>query len=96
MIDKKTIDELSNLARIEIPDEDKDGLTKDLGSILDYVSKLKEVSTEELLSDKEHINVFREDTGPHESGIYTEDILEEAPMTKDGYFVVKQVIREKK
>lgn len=96
MIDKKTIDELSNLARIEIPEEEKDGLTKDIGSILDYVSKLKEVSTEELSADKEHINVFREDAEPHESGIYTEDILEEAPLSKDGYFVVKQVIREKK
>ena len=69
---------------------------KDMGSILQYVSELKNAPTKEILPAKEHINVMREDENPHNSGEFTEKILGEAPKSKDGYFVVKQIMEEKK
>jgi aspartyl-tRNA(Asn)/glutamyl-tRNA(Gln) amidotransferase subunit C len=96
MIDKETLENLSRLVRIDIAEEEKDKLMKDMGSILQYVSELKNAPAKENLVSKEHINVTREDIEPHESGKFTQKILENAPQSKDGYFVVKQIMEEKK
>lgn len=96
MIDAETIKKLAELARIELSPEESAKIQKDVGSILDYVSELKNAPVGDVVNDKEHINIFREDTGPHEPGEYTEKILAEAPKQDDNYFVVKQIMEEKK
>ena len=96
MIDAGTIKRLAELARIELSPEESAKIQKDVGSILDYVSELKNAPIGDVVNDKEHINIFREDTNPHESGDYTDKILAEAPKQDDGYFVVKQIMEEKK
>lgn len=96
MINKETLENLSNLTRIEIADEDKEKLIKDMGSILQYVSDLKNAPVKEISASKEHINIMREDDNADESGKFTEKLLNEAPKSKDGYFVVKQIMEEKK
>lgn len=96
MIDENTIDNLSRLARIEIEPGEKEKLMQDMESVLQYVSELKNAPTEESSQAKEHINIFREDSDAHESGLFTEKILENAPKNKDGYFLVKQIMEEKK
>lgn len=35
---------------------------------------------------------MREDAEPHETGIYTKELLNEAPSVKDGYIEVKKII----
>ncbi|HBM45410.1 MAG: Aspartyl/glutamyl-tRNA(Asn/Gln) amidotransferase subunit C [Candidatus Nomurabacteria bacterium GW2011_GWF2_35_66] len=96
MIDSGTIKKLAELARIELTPKESEKIQKDLGSVLDYVSELKDAPIGDVVSSDEHINIFRDDIEPHESGKYTEKILAEAPKQKDGYFVVKQIMEEKK
>lgn len=93
MIEKKDIENLAKLSRIELSDKEASSLTKDIENILGYVDQLKEVSVD--LKDKkvgENRNVLREDENPHESEEFTRDILKEAPNTEDGYIKVKNIL----
>ncbi len=93
MISKEDVDKLAVLARIEIPDAEKEKLQKDLEAILGYVSELSEAVGENAIREKDElINVMRTDELNHEPGVFTEAILANAPQTKDGYVAVKQII----
>ena len=93
MIEKKDIERLAKLSRIELSESDTKGLTKDIESILGYVDQLKEVKANLGKSEAgENRNVLREDGDPHESGIYTEAILKEAPNTEDNFIKVKNIL----
>lgn len=93
MINKDDIEHLAKLSRIELSESDKEGLTKDIESILGYVDQLKEVKAD--LTEKkagENRNVLREDENPHESGIHTEAILKEAPSIEGDFIKVKNIL----
>lgn len=93
MIDKADIQKLARLARITISDEEIKNLQDDLKTILKYVSEIKSVSSKDVkLSIGTHYNIMREDKEPHESGIFTEDLLREAPQTERGYIKVKKIL----
>ncbi len=96
MIDKATVDKLAALSRIEISDEEKTAMVKDLEAVLGYVSELSKVSdvSDEMVLE-ENRNIFREDENAQPAGLYTERILAEAPRADNGYILVKQVIGEK-
>lgn len=96
MINRDTIIKLANLSRIEISEDEIVKIEKDLGAILEYVSELKSAPERENVAEGTHINILREDAEPHIAGLYTDDILNLAPKTKDGYVVVKQVMGGKK
>ncbi len=95
MISKKDIRALSELARIDIKKEEEQRLTKDIESILDFVSQIQEVQTN-VKGDKEKLgvikNTMREDGNPHRSGKYTEEILDEAPHKHKGFVKVKKIL----
>ena len=93
MIEKKDVEKLANLSRIDISEEEKEVFIKDLDAILDYVSEVQEVVTDDIKPEAWQLrNVMREDENPHKSGKFTEDILKEAPNTKDGYIKVKKIL----
>lgn len=48
-IDKKTIEYLAGLSRIEIEEGEKDGLVEDIKEILNYFDQLKEIDTENIM-----------------------------------------------
>lgn len=93
-MNKDEIKHLAELSRLELSENELEMYAKDIPEILGYVDKLKEVST----SDSERVesasvrNVFREDDSEQESGIHTENILNEAPDTKDGFVKVKKIL----
>lgn len=95
-ISDKDIEKLGDLARIKLSETEKKGLKADIGSILDYVSEIQEVSSDRqrdiTSNEDELINVMREDGEPHESGLYTEKILEEAPQREGDYIKVKKIL----
>lgn len=95
-ISDKDIEKLGNLARIKLSDEEKKGLKIDIESILGYVSEIQEVSSDldrDMSFDKgQLINVMREDEEPHESGLYTEKILNEVPQREGDYVKVKKIL----
>ncbi len=91
-ISKEEVKKLAELSRISIEDKEVDLLSKDMESILGFVSKLKEVKTED--TEKKDI-IFgkpREDENPHKSGLYTEDLIRQAPDKEKGYVKVKKVL----
>ena len=60
----KDIEHLKNLARVEFGEKETESLAKDLGSILGYINKLKEVNTAnvpEMTYVHELSNIVRED-----------------------------------
>ena len=96
-MDKEKVLSLAKLARIELKDEEAENLTHEFEAILDYVGEVKGVTDNftppELGGASNTLrNVFREDKGPHETGIYTKVILEQAPMKEGGYIKVKKIL----
>jgi len=97
MLSKSDIDKLAELARLGLADEEKAGLERDLSAILGYVDKLQEAKvefTDELIDENLPVNAMREDGEPHESGLYTEALLAQAPKRKGDYLVVKAIIEK--
>jgi len=95
MLERKDIDNLANLARIALSEEEKDKLQKDMESILGYVGELQKAPglTEEHKPDNYYLrNVMREDEEPFEAGLNTEAILSQAPKRRGDYFVVKKIL----
>lgn len=95
MLTRTDIDHLAALARIAVPDEEKDRLVKDLGGVLDYISELNELDIEITAEDRAGAlrNVMRDDAEPNPGGTYTPAILENAPDKKDGYVKVRQIFQ---
>jgi len=95
-ISDKEIDKLGSLARIKLREVEKKELSADIESILGYVSEIQEVSSDldrDMSGDKDNnVNVMREDKEPHESGLYTQKILKEAPDREENYFKVKKIL----
>ena len=46
IIDKKDVEHIAGLARIKFSDQEKEKMAQEMGAILGYIDKLKEVDTE--------------------------------------------------
>ena len=92
-IELKDVEHLAGLARIAVSDSEKEVLRHDLEEILDYVSQVTKV-TADLVAPAvgELRNVMREDGEPHEAGLYTEEILKQAPMRDENRIFVKKIM----
>ena len=90
-ITPKLVDSVAALARLRLSDEEREEAQRDLARILDYVDTLRELDTDgaEPISHAFPLqNVFRADA-PAPS-LSREDVLKNAPGTKDGCFLVPQ------
>src|SRR3989344_3912409 len=94
MVDKKEIEKLAQLARIKIPDEEISSLTGEIDSILEYVRQIQEAGPDSLETENTSntVNIMREDGIPHDSGIYSKDILAQSPQTEGEYIKVKKIL----
>jgi aspartyl/glutamyl-tRNA(Asn/Gln) amidotransferase C subunit len=95
MITKEDIQNLSELARIEVEEGEIERFRSSIENILGYISEVRTVSGEEVsntLLEGTLRNVFREDAEPHESGKYTEGVLVNAPDKEGGYLKVKKIL----
>ena len=92
------IEHLAKLARIAVTAEEADALAHDITGILKYVSEIEAITGAQAGEKKVGalFNVMREDTNPHESGIYTEDLLALAPERYGQYVKVKKILVDKK
>lgn len=94
-MDKEKVLNLAKLARIDISEAEANDLSREFGAILNYVGEVKEAnlgSQAKATESQTLQNVFREDGEPHESGIYTEDLLAEAPEREGSFFKVKKIL----
>lgn len=87
-VSDETIEYVGILAKLELTGEEKEQAKRDMGRMLDYIDKLKELDTSEA-EPMSHVfpiqNVFREDRVTN--GDDRERILQNAPVQKKGMFV---------
>jgi len=96
MKDETDIKKLAKLSHIEVSEEEEESLKSDIDSILSYVQQIQDISAE-ITPEKGILrNVMREDNEPHEAGLYSKEILNEAPNVKDGYIEVRKIINQDK
>ncbi|UWP60626.1 Asp-tRNA(Asn)/Glu-tRNA(Gln) amidotransferase subunit GatC [Ruminococcus gauvreauii] len=93
MINDATIEYVGILAKLELSAEEKEQAKKDMGRMLDYIDKLKELDTSGV-EPMSHIfpveNVFRDDIV--ENGDDRERMLANAPEQKDGQYQVPRTV----
>jgi aspartyl-tRNA(Asn)/glutamyl-tRNA(Gln) amidotransferase subunit C len=95
MVTDDDIRKLARLSRVALTDEEVAKLRDEMGSILAYVDTLQKVSLPEKPSGTAYLeieNVLREDGPAHESGIYTEELLAQAPKREGNYLKVKKIL----
>ncbi|SDT27010.1 aspartyl/glutamyl-tRNA(Asn/Gln) amidotransferase subunit C [Mucilaginibacter mallensis] len=93
IIDKETVEKVANLARLELAEDEKEAMIKDMSKILDFMAKLNEIDTsgvEPLVYMTNEVNVLREDVV--KQTITTEEGLKNAPKHNEDYFLVAKVI----
>ena len=92
-MDNKTVDHIAMLARLELTEADRDLFARQLGAILEYIEKLKELPVEgvqPLAHAVDTRNVFRPDEP--RPGLTPDEALGAAPERQDDFFRVPKVI----
>lgn len=92
-VDEATVRRIARLARIKISDEEAKGLEKELSGILNWVEQLAEVDTASVEPMTRVVPIElkkREDVVT--DGDIADDIVKNAPMVEDHYFVVPKVV----
>jgi aspartyl-tRNA(Asn)/glutamyl-tRNA(Gln) amidotransferase subunit C len=93
MISKKDIENLANLARIRLSDDEKEGLAKDVDSIMAYVDQIKSAPIGEFKPQAGAVkNVMREDVAVQTSIKDRERILDEVPKREGDFVAVKKIL----
>jgi|SRR5215211_1776742 len=91
-IDEKLVKEIASLARLDLTNEETEMFVSQFKDILDYVSILNEVDTENVqpayLSSANQ-SVVREDV--IEASVPTDEFISNAPQSKDQYVVIPRV-----
>jgi aspartyl-tRNA(Asn)/glutamyl-tRNA(Gln) amidotransferase subunit C len=92
-VDEATVRRIARLARIKITEAEAKGLVKELSGILNWVEQLDEVDTSAVEPMTRVVPIElkkREDVVT--DGNKTDQILKNAPMTEDGFFVVPKIV----
>lgn len=96
-IDKKEVKHVAFLSRLELDEKALDIYSKQLGSILSYISKLNEIDTKDVHPTSHPLatlkNVFRKDA--LKKSLDVEEVLKNAPSKEGDFFKVPQVIEGK-
>ncbi len=93
MIDKKDVDNLLELSRLEISDSEKKELQKDLESILEYIDQLSEVdvsNVEPMSGGTFNINEHRTQNFAEQS-FDTQVLKDSAPKKNNDQFEIKNI-----
>ena len=92
-VDEATVRRIARLARIKITDDEAHGLQKELSGILDWVAQLDEVDTAsvEPMTRVVPIKLTKREDEVTAGGI-ADDIVKNAPLTEDHFFVVPKVV----
>lgn len=91
-VDEKLVKEIASLARLDLSQEETEMFVSQFKDILDYVSILNEVDTENVppaYLSSANKSVTREDE--IEPSVPTDEFLSNAPQSKDDYIVIPRV-----
>lgn len=93
MIDRREVEHVAWLARLELTEEEKEKFSRQLGRILEHAERIKSVDTTGV-EPTSHVlplkNVMRADMV--RPGLTQEEALSNAPRRESGYFVVPRII----
>jgi aspartyl-tRNA(Asn)/glutamyl-tRNA(Gln) amidotransferase subunit C len=93
MMDKKIVEDVAHLARIELRPDELEKLSGQLEHILQFIDKLKEVNVEKVAPTSHAINVsnvLRQDIP--KGSLPVAKVIANAPSKKGNFFVVPKVI----
>ena len=90
-MDIKDVENLAELARIRLEEEEKKSLLLDMESILGYVKQVSGIKIEDAQPEYQIYNVWREDElGSRDFS--RELILSQFPDSQDGFLKVKKIL----
>jgi aspartyl-tRNA(Asn)/glutamyl-tRNA(Gln) amidotransferase subunit C len=94
-ITRKEVDHVARLARLELSEDEKETMTRQLDRILGYVDKLNELDTS-TVEPTSHVipmlNVMREDEV--RPSLAPDDAMSNAPDREDACFRVPRIIED--
>ncbi|MCW5720587.1 MAG: Asp-tRNA(Asn)/Glu-tRNA(Gln) amidotransferase subunit GatC [Devosia sp.] len=92
-VDAATVKRIGRLARIRIEEEEVAGYQSELNAILGFVEQLAEVNVEgvEAMTSVMPMQLRRRDDLVTDGG-YPEQIVKNAPLTEDNFFMVPKVV----
>lgn len=92
-IDKNTVTKIARLARIKVTEQEKEVLTRELGSILKMIEELNQVNTDgvEPLTSVVQMQLYEREDKVTDGNI-VDKILSNAPEKTAGFFVVPKVV----
>jgi aspartyl-tRNA(Asn)/glutamyl-tRNA(Gln) amidotransferase subunit C len=91
-MDISDIEQLAGLARVQLTDEEKSRFMKDFEAILGYVKVVNEDSPDVDPYQSIHKNQLNADDNINESGMYSQDILQQAPDIEDSQIKVQRIL----
>ena len=97
MISADDVKKLAGLSRLALTDEEVKQFQAEIAAIIAYVDTIQKVPIPESVTPSPHLeleNIMREDSHPHETGIYTEALLSQAPRREKNYLKVKKIIEQ--
>lgn len=87
----KDVENLAELARMDLSEREKEQILKDMKDILDYVGQVEKVDVGEVKIEEKVYNVWREDkVEPREYSC--ELITSQFPDSQDGFLKVKKIL----
>ena len=92
-VDTATVKRVAHLARIAVTDEDAERMTGELNAILGFVEQLNEVDVDGVEPMTSVIPMeMRKRQDRVSDGSKADDIVANAPMTEDNFFLVPKVV----
>ncbi len=92
-VEEKTVRHIARLARLQVTDEEAKNLETELSSIMNWIEQLNEVNTDDVQPLTSIVEVSlkqREDVVT--DGGYPEEIMKNAPLSEDNFFMVPKVV----
>lgn len=91
-MDISDIEQLAGLARVQLTDDEKSRFAQDFEAILGYVNIVNEASHNAEQYQSMHKNQLNTDDNINESGMYSQDILQQAPDIEDSQIKVQRIL----
>jgi aspartyl-tRNA(Asn)/glutamyl-tRNA(Gln) amidotransferase subunit C len=92
MISKKDVQNLADLSRIEITEDETTAFAPELDSILEYVGQIKNATGDMERATPKLRNVLRDDVITNKKEEYTEKLLKNMPAREKNYLKVKKIL----
>ncbi len=87
----KDVENLAELARIELEEYEKKDLLRDMEGILEYVKQIEGIKLDDVETEHGITNIWREDKmEPREFS--RELIIKQFPESQDGFLKVKKIL----